>query len=288
MGGIQSTRSMDSSQSVLNQINNVSNQNCITSCTSNLSDTNILIDGSTINGDINVQSVCEITGASCVLKASMTNDIHNTQKSIQDMKKIEEDDPLNILPMGLVGDSSNDSQSQSQSITNRVSNVLNSTCQNNDTSNISGTVVTVKNDATVNGNININSHGNVDKTSCILNNVVKNKLTNDQFAKQKNKVFQGSPILFLFVLIGICVIGALIVVLVLGLGGMITLGGVGMLEMSKGSKGPHPPGPPGARPPGARPPGARPPGPPGARPPGPPPPPRRLPPPSRPPMRKRK
>jgi len=266
MGGIQSTRSMESSQSALNQINNVSNENCVTSCTSDLSNSNVVIKGSTVNGDINIQSVCEISGASCVLKASMTNDLHNTQKSEQEMKKIEEDDPINVLPMAIFGDSSNDSQSQNQSITNRVSNVLNSTCQNNDTSNVSGTTVTVEDGAEVNGNINIGAHGNVDKTSCILNNVAKNKITNDQYAKQKNKVFQGSPLLFVIVAVVVCVIGVLLVVLVLGIGGMITLGGGGMLEMSKSSAPP-----PGARrPPGPPPPGAR-------RPPGPPRPPRRAP-----------
>ena len=259
MGGIQSTRSMESSQSTLNQINNVSNQSCVTSCSTNTSDTSIVIDSSTVNGDINVMSVCNITGASCVLKASMTNDLHNTQKTEQEMKKVEEDDPINILPMAIFGDSSNDSQRSNQSITNRVSNVLNSTCQNTATSNISGTTITVKNGAEVNGNINVNAHGNIDKTSCILNNVAKNMITNDQFAKQRNKVFQGSPILFVIVAIVICVIGGLLVVLLLGVGGMA-------FKMSKGAKGAKGAPPPGAPPPGARapPPGARAP-PPGAR-----------------------
>ena len=282
MGGIQSTRSMESSQSTLNQINNVSNQSCVTSCSTNTSDTTVVIDGSTVDGDINVMSVCNITGASCVLKASMTNDLHNTQKTEQEMKKVEEDDPINILPMAIFGDSSNDSQISNQSITNRVSNVLNSTCQNTATSNISGTTITVKNGAEVKGNINVNAHGNIDKTSCILNNVAKNMITNDQYAKQKNKVFQGSPILFVIVAIVICVIGGLLVVLLLGVGGMA-------FKMSKGAKGlKAPPGarpPPRARPP---PPGARPP-PPGARPPPPgerPPPPGARPPP--PPIRKRR
>jgi hypothetical protein len=266
MGGISSTRSQESNQDTLNSINNVSNENCITACTSATNDVDIQITDSTIDGDINVQSICTITGASCTLKAAMTNDLHNTQKTDQDLKKIEEDDPLNILPMGLVGDHSSDSQISNQSITNRVSNIMNATCQFSSTATTSDITIGVTG-STVKGSINVTASSKIDKTSCMLSNVASNIITNDQSAKQKNKVFQGSPFLFAFILIGVCVIGGLAVVLLLGLGGM----GVMAIHHK------HPHGPPGARhpPPGMRPPpGTRPPPgmrpPPGTRPHGPP------------------
>ena len=220
MGGIHSSRSMESNQNTLNQINNVSNQNCITACTTNLTNTTMHLEHSTVNGNINITSACTITGSSCMLKASMTNDLHNTQKSTEEMKKIEEDDPLNILPMGLLGDSSSDSQKSNQDITNRVSNVMNATCQNKTTSNVSGTTITLD-DSTVNGNININAHGDIDNAQCILNNVATNQITNSQTSKMKNKVFQGSPVLFIIVAIVIVAVVGMIAFLLFGVGGLV-------------------------------------------------------------------
>jgi len=252
MGGIQSSRSMVSNQETLNNINNVSTQNCITECTSNISNTNIDIEHSTFNGDINVQSICTITGASCLLKSAMTNSLHNTEKSEQELKDTEENDPFNVIPLALFGSDTSDSKSVNQSIVNRVSNVINATCQNNSTSNISGTTVTVS-DATVNGNININAKGDVDKSSCVQNNVASNIITNNEQSKQKDKVFQGSPLLFIIVAVTVVIIGGLLVILVLGITGII---GFGVFESSGGSK---------SLPPGAMQPGMIPPMQPGMR-----------------------
>ena len=122
MGGTHSSESLVGMQSITNSINNISNENCIQTCTSKTSDIDIDIEGSTLMGDINVSSICSILGSSCVLKASLSTDLHNTQKSKQNGTLLDEQDPLNILG-DLFGDSASITENSNQSIANRVTNL---------------------------------------------------------------------------------------------------------------------------------------------------------------------
>ena len=85
MGGTSSRISLANTQSVTNAINNVSNESCISSCTSKTEDIHINDTGGTLN-NLNIGTVCNIIGASCVLKASLTNTIQNKLTNKQNVE----------------------------------------------------------------------------------------------------------------------------------------------------------------------------------------------------------
>lgn len=219
MGNQSSTESLASTEEITNQINNVSNENCITACDSSISNIDMVIEDTTIEGNVNISAVCNILGASCILKAAMSNSIQNTQKNKQLAETLQSGSPL------LLFSTQNNTQSESnnQDISNRVSNIMNSTCQNNSTTSVDGVNVELIGD-TIGGNLNINSDGNINKSSCILNNVARTTLANDQTNSQTAKALQGSPLLFAMLAVVIVIVVVMIGIVILGVGGIGALG----------------------------------------------------------------
>ena len=250
MGGQQSSMSLANSQSVQNQINNVSNENCITACTASISDININIKDSDIAGNVSVGSVCSILGSSCTLKASLSSSVQNDLANKQSATTVQETDPLSMLGSIFGGPSSSTNESSNQAVSNKVSNIMNSTCQNKSSTSTSGVNIQLDGDK-VGGNVDLSATGVVSNAKCMIDNVARTTLSNKLTNSQTAKVMQGSPILF-------AIIGIVIIIVVVMIGIVIFgIGGLGVYE----APGARPPGarPPGARPPGARPPGARPP-----------------------------
>ena len=222
MGGVHSTQSQVSNQAIMNKINNISNEKCVTSCTSTLSDINVDLINSTFYGDINIGSYCNILGASCTLKASLTNDVQNTQKLDQTNNRVDEQDPISICSL-LAGDYGTQDEVNNQTISNRITNILNSICQNQANPTTSGVDIHLVGD-TVEGNLNVEAAGTVSNATCILDNVVSNTISNDQVAKQSNKLIQGSPLLFAIIAAVIIAAMIMIVILFLGVGGVGVVG----------------------------------------------------------------
>ena len=237
MGGQQSSESMASTQSISNQINNISNQSCINSCTTEVDDVNMVIEDSTIEGNVNVTSVCDILGATCMLKASMSNDVHNQQKNKQQGTELQENDPFNVFG-SLFGMSSSISESNKQSTSNRVSNIMNSTCQENSNSSTQDVNIEIIG-SKVGGDVNVSSDGSISKTQCTLENVARNTLANDQSNTQKATIAQGSPLLFAIIAVVIVVVVIMIGVVILGVGGLGAVG-VGGLAYEEFTKSPSP------------------------------------------------
>ena len=261
-GGQSTSISLASTQDVENKINTVSKENCITACTADTSGISINIEDSDIEGNISVGTVCNILGSSCTLKASLSTSVQNTLKNQQTAKTVSENDPLNVLG-SLFGQSSTTNETSNQSTSNRVSNIMNATCQNKSTSKTSGVNIQVEG-SKVGGNVTVGSTANVSNAKCILDNVSRTTVSNNLSNKQSAKIFQGSPILFAIIGVVIIIVVVMIGAVILGVGG---LAGLGIYEGTK--KSPLPPGlGPGGRPMG--PPGGRPMGPPGGRPMGPP------------------
>ena len=253
MGNQSSTQSLASTQAISNQINNVSNENCITACDSDVSNINMLIENSDIEGNINISAVCSVIGSSCILKAALSNSVQNTQKNSQSAEAMQESDPLSWF-----SSSTSDQQEDSnQSTANRVSNIINSTCQNNSTSNVDGINIELIGDK-VGGNVNVNSAGSVSKSQCILDNASRTTLANDQSNSQTAKVMQGSALLFGIIAVVIVIVVIMIGLVILGMGG---IGGIfalkGLSEKGNPQGNTMRPGmPPGMRP--GMPPGMRP------------------------------
>ena len=211
MGGTQSSEALVSTQETVNAINSISNENCINSCTSQINDVVLDISYSDLSG-INIGAICNILGASCVLKASLSNQLTNKNIANQKGESMQEIDPLMLGQMS----SATVNETTSQVISNRVTNILNSTCQQIDTNNISDIDIELTHDV-VTGVINLESQGKIEKTSCILNNVSRNIISNENDTEQSAKIMQGSPLLYLImaaVVIGCLVVG---VILILGL-----------------------------------------------------------------------
>lgn len=237
MGNQSSTESLASTQSITNQINNVANENCITACTSELSDVNVIIENSDVEGDINISAVCNILGSSCVLKAALSNSVQNVQKNKQLGETMQSASFLTWF-----SNQNNDTvESSNQSTANRVSNIINSTCQNNSTNSVDGVNIEVLAGSKVGGNINVQSDGTISKSQCIIDNTIRTTLSNDQTNDQTAKVFQGSPILFGIIAVVIVVVVIMIGIVILGVGGLgaAGLGVVGMEALKKSRNKPR-------------------------------------------------
>ena len=236
MGNQSSSESLASTQSIRNQINNVSNESCITACDSDISNSNILIIDSDIEGNVSVSAVCNILGSSCVLKAALSNSIQNTQKNKQLGETMQSASPLTWFS----SQNSSTTESSNESISNRISNIMNSTCQNNSKSQVDGINIELLG-TRVGGNVSIDSTGNVSKSQCILNNASRTTLANDQTNSQTAKVMQGSPVLFAIIGIVIIVVIVMIGIVILGIGGTGVYMGVKEMEGSSNKQKPQRP-----------------------------------------------
>lgn len=220
--GQSASTSLVNNQSISNQISNVSNENCITACNSSVSNSSILLDDSTVEGNVSVSAVCNILGSSCVLKASLSTDLHNTNKSQQTAETMQENDPFSILG-SLFGMNTNNSETDNQSTTNRVSNIMNSVCQNKATTQDSGVNIQIIG-STVGGNVSIDADGSVSNTKCVIDNVARTKIVNDNSSSQKSAILQGSPLLFAIVGVVVVIVVVMIGIAIVGVAGAGALG----------------------------------------------------------------
>lgn len=247
MGGQQSSESLVDNQSMTNRINNISNENCINACDSDISNLHMDIEDSDIEGNVSISSVCNILGASCVLKSSLSTSLHNTQKSKQSADAMQEQDPLSLLGSLFGGPSSSVDETTNQSVANRVSNIINSTCQNKSVQKLTGINVQMIGDK-VGGNVNITADGGITNTECILNNISRTAITNDQSNSQSAKIMQGSPLLYAIIGLVIVAVIVMIGIVILGIGG-VSAGVIAKDEMSKKSSKPGMKKPPSGPPP---------------------------------------
>lgn len=191
MGG--STSIMEKSeQDTSNRITQISNENCVNACVIGGNNAIINISNTTIRGDINYSSACIISGAGCTLKASLDSTLLNTQASEQDASISEEEDPFTLLNQLFdIGSSDNISESNFQSISNEITQIMNSTCQNNQEISNNDLTLFLSNDD-VEGSINLTESGSITNTQCILNNMSKSYVKNDQKNTQKASISKGS------------------------------------------------------------------------------------------------
>ena len=225
MDGSSVTQSMVSNQQIKNSVNQISKEKCITACTSNLSNINIHATGGTIDGDINVTSTCHINGSSCVLKASLSDNIQNKQANTQAALSLQESDPLSAFA-GLTGTSTTQDETSNQTTSNNLTNALNSVCQNKSSANTSDVNIQLD-DETVKGDVNVEANGTVSNASCNLENIARATVANDQTNKQTESALQGSPILFAILAILAVVVCIIIGLVVVGLGGAAALSATG-------------------------------------------------------------
>lgn len=181
-----------SEQNTNTRVAQISNENCVNACITSNNNDLIKITNTTINGDINFTSACLITGAGCTLKSSLDSTLLNTQTNKQSSKIDDENSPFTIFNQMLDIGSSNDiNQSNYQSISNDVSQMMNSTCQNDQEITNNSLAVILTGD-TINGDINLTEKGTITNTQCIITNMAKSYVKNDQSNTQIATIIKGN------------------------------------------------------------------------------------------------
>ena len=229
MGGSQSIYQ----KSVFDTVTNISQKSrnqCLTSCVANNSNNQVIIEDS-VAGNINFDTACFVQGASCTLKTSLDSDVLNKQKSnptaeIDDggiFLETSSESGLGISPLlvgglgvfaagALLGGAFSKkeiNQQTYQSITNNVTQDMNSFCNNKSEAVKDGNIVYVSG-STV-GDINLSAQSKTSNTQCILTNIAKTVVKNEQEFSPKAKIKSSG---FLSGIMSIIIIVAIIFLLV--------------------------------------------------------------------------
>lgn len=199
MGNSSGRIYQDSRQETTNRISQISRANCINSCVVP-SVESVEIINVVNNGTITIKEVCLIEGASCILKSSLDSSLINEQ----DAKLTASiDRELDLFSM-FTPTNDNITNKNIQSITNNITQMINSTCQNKTESGEQPTEYLIK-DTINNGEINLGTEKAITNSSCVIDNMarsyVKNKQTADLSASIKTKGSLGSILMIAFIIL---------------------------------------------------------------------------------------
>ena len=196
----------NSEQDTNTRVAQISNENCVNACITDNNNTVIKITNTTINGDINFSSACLISGAGCTLKASLDSTLINTQADKQDADIDDENNIFTLFNQLFdIGSSESINQDNYQSITNEVTQMLNSTCQNDQEITNDSLAVILSSD-NINGDVNLSEKGTITNTQCIITNMGKSYVKNNQKNSQTSNITKGGCLGGLGGLAGILVI----------------------------------------------------------------------------------
>lgn len=213
-------------QDINNDIIQQSKAFCVNICLNDNNVQRIVINNSDISGNVTIKNGCAITGASCILKSSLSDDVINKQKNQEkaDISKLI--GPMTILD-DIVGGSDEIDQSNYQQITNNITQSLLSVCNfRADTSN-NIDIIDIDND-NISGTVNIDRQSVISNTKCTQTNMVKNYLQNSQSNSMVAKIEK----------IGCCALLGLALVALLLIGFFISI--LGKRNGSKNKKSPTP------------------------------------------------
>jgi len=215
MGGNYSSIVNNDTQKISTTIAQISNEECLNTCLTGDNKLNITIIGTTFNGNIDYVEACYINGASCVLKSTVSNTLINNQTSKQQGNIKNEEDPFDFLNE-LIPSSDNINQSNFQSVSDNVSQMINSTCQNSTDVSDNDLNITLEDD-TVNGNINLTLRGSSTNSKCVINNMTKNYVDNSQYSSQVASIVRESCLAGLGAFLGIILLLIIVKALFSGL-----------------------------------------------------------------------
>jgi hypothetical protein len=213
MGNYSSVIQNDTER-IQSTISEISSANCLNTCLSQGNSLHIDISNSVINGDISYQQLCYITGASCVLKSTLDSSLIDNQTSKQGQKMKTEEDPLDFLNQ-LIPSTDKINQQNYQSISDEITQMISSSCQNSAEVSNNTLSVTLGNDV-VNGNISLTESGGITNSQCIINNMTKNYVDNSQYSGQKSSITRESCLAGLGAFIGIAIMIVIIMLLMHG------------------------------------------------------------------------
>ena len=213
-------------QDINNDIIQQSKAFCVNICLQDNNVQNIVINNSDISGNVTIKNGCAITGASCILKSSLSDDVINKQKNQEkaDISKLV--GPMTILD-DIVGGSDEIDQTNYQQITNNITQSLLSVCNFRADTSSNIDIIDIDND-NISGTVNIDRQSVVSNTKCTQTNMVKNYLQNSQSNSMVAKIEK----------IGCCALLGLALVALLLIGFFISI--LGKRNGSKNKKSPTP------------------------------------------------
>lgn len=167
-------------QNVNNDILQSSKSYCVNVCVDDFNLNKIIVDNSTVSGDITIKTGCIVTGASCSLKSSLDNTVINKQKNQMSANITETAGLLTILNnLSTIGEQDDITQENYQNITNDTTQSLLSVCNFRSETSNNVNIIDVEN-SNITGKISLDSQTVVSNTKCTQVNSAKNYIENSQ------------------------------------------------------------------------------------------------------------
>lgn len=234
MGNGESTINQKNYQEIQNNIIQTSEQNCINTVL-NTSQIKVDVINSTLFGDLNIERSNFINGVSCTLRASLENELINSQGSSQDgtIENIRDDDTAgvgsflsNVTPWSAAVNfaeamrGENLNQENIQKIINEITQQINSSCQNREANENAPIDIAIV-DSKVKGNTNISDKQKISNTSCVIENMTRNYVRNDQKNEQEGTIKREQKFG-----LGAALVGLIIFILIIVIAGTLLSHGV--------------------------------------------------------------
>lgn len=198
-------------QQIINNVLQISNEKCVNTCV-NLTENDItIISNSTISGNVDFSQKCTIQGVSCVLQSYLDSNIENITNSISQQEQMVETDILSI-DFGKYSETVN----VQQQIANNISQMSSEACKTSVSNDQEHNLIVLTGD-TIGGDFTKAQNGIITNSSCVLNNVVSQQITNEESSKSTQSITKGSVLLFAIqAIIAVAIlIAALVVTVVL-------------------------------------------------------------------------
>lgn len=207
MGG-GSSQMESSVQKTKNQLLQLSSASCSNDFVSSIKNLTIDIENVVTKGSINIDANKQfVYNTSCVISNTLDSSIQNSQKADQDSENSQDSA---ILAEALLGAKYDQSQANFQSVSNDITQILSSNCQNKIITRTTQTTIIVEG-AIVGGDINITVNDQRDNNlKCNISNVARSQLKNEQSSTQTEKL-EGTLSVLEHAAIIIALIGLLIV-----------------------------------------------------------------------------
>jgi hypothetical protein len=196
MGAADNQEQASLATSIVNQsLQDVANY-CTISCSDNISNVDAVIIGG--NDTVNIGQVCSIVGSECMIKNLISTQVDNLVKNIVQQQQ------SNMGILSLFGPSSSEVTNITTAIKNQVSQLINNTCSQDSTNNITNTTVFAQD---ANLNLTISQSGSVQKAQCALDTVAKLLINNDvQNSVKQTQSSCGNILAILIVIVVIVLI----------------------------------------------------------------------------------
>ena len=220
MGNTNTARAKEI-QTINNQIVQESSEVCKATCSNVQNGDTSIINNSTVQGTVKAFTQLCTVDASCVMKQQLADNINDTLKSIA-----QQTQSLNSSILSIFADTHNRSSSTiEQSITNSVTQLLNSSCTATSSNIQNGDMFIFSNSDVLSGGIIAFSQVGNATASCTMNNISKIKLYNNELAKiSQNQKTESTLLAIIAVIVAAIVIVAILMFLFFG--GLILFGGV--------------------------------------------------------------